>query len=287
MDFQEIEIFIAPLKLYWIGMPHSPTIKSMEVELLKRDILVVDCTLRNIEECDYKDIQTKPAMLINLDLIFTREREKAKAYRYLSGLIERLKKLNIVHVIFHTTHIDHQIKQIINKRGYILLEKNLYDINQSIPIISQFAHKFHIGNDKSFRSYLRLQLKDQYQVRVNLQHLQFPDKSFTATLKDLSLSGLGVILTQEPDVTYFRTKSIVRAKIVFDRGVITINNAIVQRVDDKNHEVGLYFNLSDHNMINEHDANTISQIIYRIIRGLFDENGRLFDLNFKRLKLKN
>ena len=87
----------------------------------------------------------------------------------------------------------------------------------------------------------------------------------TGVIKDVSLNGVGIILNKQHELNFFPLREKVALKFYLGSFYIKINLAIVTRIDEKNNMVGLNFNLTDKNMVNDLDADKFSHVIYKFV----------------------
>lgn len=283
MQYDEVEIFVAPTKLYWVGAPEDNAVKKIQIELLKRDILLVRCNYDDLQVCEFATNKDDAIVLVNLDPLIHDYVKPREIYRDVSEFMDRYLNYGMKRSVFHTTIVDKRLSLMVEKKGYHLIIKNFYNTKTAIPVIKKITDIYNRIDDKTMRSYLRIQFYPGQQYRVQIKDAQHGTVKVQGFLKDLSLNGLGIIFTELRDFVKLKIKNIYRIKIFFDRTVVNIDRAMLRRLDNQHNMAGLYFNMEDPNMIHELDATTISSIVYKIIENILASQGYMTDLNFQRI----
>jgi hypothetical protein len=114
MEYEEIEIFFSPTKIFWCGMSDENVINQIKVELLKRDILLINCSQDELENIADNISETKSTVLFNLDNVLAMENQtKGLVLDGLLKLIQLVKDHSLENCIFHTTVVNKNISDLI------------------------------------------------------------------------------------------------------------------------------------------------------------------------------
>ncbi len=283
MNFDEVEVFVAPQKIFWMGIVEDNNIKKAQIELLKRDIVLVPCDLQNLESCIQSQEIEEPIILVNLDAVVHDYLPAQLNYEAVTNILRRFKELKLRNVVFHTMMVDTILTNLLRDNGYHLIVKNLANDKVSIPIVLKINEIFTRNNGQKERSYLRVQFYPSQSFRVNLQCVNQPEIKFSAILNDLSMNGLGVLIGNQEQFALLNVKMFFRVKIFLERMVINVDKALLQRKDPKKMIAGFYFNINDPNMIHSIDGTSVATVIHKVIENIFQKSGYGLDLNFQRI----
>lgn len=275
MVYSRGEIIISPKSIYWIETPVSFN-ENDRIELLKRDVLLInyDGDIKEIVKLKEKDNKYS-GYFFNLDGILSKNHIKGdKIYIFCEKLAQYignyLKKRSLV----YTTILDNKLVEIFKKFGVHFFEKNLNDKRVAISAILKLIHPFFAENDKIERAYLRLNLLPM-KYNLTIINLKHNNVSINGVLKDLSLNGMGIIISEEDKIDQIKLKDVIEVKLTLKSSILKISKAIITRVDQNKFEVGLIYNITDSSMVREDYASMLTGIIYNWIKEILREHGEI------------
>ncbi len=282
MSLEQIEIFIAPIKMFWFGMPKDFQ-KKNRVELLKKDILLIDCKIEDIDNLNV-DVKAQNSILFfNLNTILPRkiimddERIDTEACAMLKKIAENYAKLSIV----HTTLLKPKVADFAKKLGILYLEKVVGDTQESIVLIENIAKQFFKANNKQLSNVnLRAFIRIHFAANSLNVTLKKPDLEIPAYINNVSINGMGVTLKDNKDLKYFKLKDFVELKAFLPELIIKVNKSVIRWIGRDKYELGLYFDSKDPNMIDWQNSYNIASLIYNVLGDIIDDMGKDYDLNF-------
>jgi hypothetical protein len=288
MEFDEIEFFIAPLKVYWVGMPDDVG-TTLKLELLKRDVLLVKCEDESLEDL-HERIEDHPAIvLINLDDISQRLRlqdrgtEEAAVMKIIKGVKENIHK----RAILHTSYIGGSYVAYARELGIPILEKNLREARITTDLITKISRNVFQEFMPNVRTFLRIQFYPRSMIPVTLNLSDSLVEKVNGNLSDLSLNGMGIRFSHDEESSElkpFTTGSFISIKLFIVGALVRIDRAVIRRRSADGREIGVYFDINDPNMITHHDANILTGFIDRMIDEVHRQMGSTTDLNFLRFR---
>ncbi len=266
MEYSGGEIVASPKMLYWLQVPACIG-EADKIELLKRDILILDhdSELTSIPAIREK-ISEHSLFFYNLDSIFIRNRVKQSDYLSISNNIATFVNSFLPDKsIVHTSIIDPSISKVFKNKKILFVEKNFHDRKVAINAALKLTGFVFQKNSTPQRSYIRLNLLHK-RHKVEIVSLSNPTLTIHGFLKDLSLNGLGLVLSDSEQMGCINTKNVIQLKIFMNQQILKINTAIVMRkVVDKN-EIGVCYNINDSKMIREDYASKLTGVIYLWIK---------------------
>ncbi len=158
MEFDEIEFFIAPLKVYWVGMPDDAG-TTLKLEILKRDVLPVKCEDESLEYLHEK-IEDYPAIvLINRDAISQRLRfqKRGAEEAAVKKIIKRVKDKIYKRAILYTSCIGGSYAAYARELVVPILEKNLRETRITTDLITKISRNVFQEFIPNVRRFLRIQ----------------------------------------------------------------------------------------------------------------------------------
>lgn len=282
---EEIEVFVAPLKILWVEAPDKIK-KKDKIDLLQNDILLVPCTVDYLLEVKDNELQ-KTVILINIDKILEMNKKGLLKDNFggFTGFLKIIIQYFSKAAIFHTIRINPKLQSDIKKLGLIYLEMNLEDMNVFKSFIIKIIHNFFQINNTKTRSFLRIQFHPKTKVIVTVRSFSqdIPEQKFF--LKDLSINGMGIICDEKQEITQINMKDIVQIKVNFPSNVINIKKSVVTRLTQDKKEFGVVYDLNDSDMIMEHDSYAITEVIHEFLEQILEQHGLTYDLNFIKIKL--
>lgn len=279
----EVEVFIAPMKIFWVEAP--PNVKKKEkIDFLQQDVLLIPCKAEYLIELKDKDLE-KTVILIDFDNILTKmhDLEFIESFQSIKGFVKLIVDHFSKIAIFHTLHINQKIEKDIKKLGLIYLERNLEDMKLLKRLVTGITNKFFNVNNIKTRSFLRVQFYPASKIVVKIRNITKKNKDIKGTLKDLSINGIGIIFNTTDEINQFSSKDLLQLKIIISNSVINIRKSIVIRVDEKKNEIGIAYNSEDHEMVSEHDAFALTEIVHKYLEEILNIHGKDFDLNFVKI----
>jgi hypothetical protein len=276
MEFTNGVVIDKPKTVYWVEMPASIH-DSDRIELLKNDILMVDYRMNQggVTRLKEKD-PAKTGFFYNLDDILFRNQIREKdVHAFTAGLAAFIKGHQPDRSVVHTSIIDKTISASFNGSGITFIERNLKDRKNALEMVQEMTKVIFANDESNKRAALRLNLYPASVSKVEIVNLRAPDKPVPGILKDISLSGIGILLHDRDSAEQFKLKDLLQVKIFTPRALLKLNLSIVTRIDPEKLEMGLHFNINDTRMIKDTDASIITGMIYQWIKDLMKENGDL------------
>jgi len=275
MDTSRGEIIISPKTIYWVQTPVTIS-ENDRIELLKRDVLIINYNgeLQDIVKLKDKDNKLS-AFFFNLDGIISRNHIKGdevypfseKIAKFVSGVFPKRS-------LVYTTILDPALISIFKKYNVNFIEKNLNDKKVAISTIFSLMNTFFAEDGKVQRSYLRLNLFPM-KYKFIISNLSKNNIMLEGLIKDLSLSGLGLVIINNNELKNVALKDIVEIKLFIKNSIIKVNKAIITRFDVSKGEVGVTYNMNDAKMIREDYASYLTSLIYNWIKEIIKEHGTL------------
>lgn len=273
MTFQNGEIDVSPYTVYWVQMPVSIG-ENDRIELLKKDIFVIEC---NYQFDEYKSLIEKneinSAFFFNLDKIFATTRG-GNEYDIAVRLAKFIAGLCPDKSVVHTTILDDKMKKIFQTEGLIYIEKNFNDKEGAVNIVMNLLKPLFSHENQMRRTSVRIKIYPGIKYKVEL--VTTDQKNFKiGFLKDISLSGLGIIMLDDGDLDYFSLKDQVQLKIFTQSSILKIPIALVTRRNKDLKEIGVNYNINDNNMIKDETSTFLTKIIYKWIKEVIDNYGKI------------
>jgi len=272
------EIVSSPNTIYWVQMPVSVG-EPEKIELLKRDVLVVDCTydLSNITLLKEKK-DTYCAFFFNLDDIIKNSINKYDSIYSLSvNLAQFISRISIEKSIVHTNIIDEKLAEIYRNEGLFYLEKNFRDKSTAVSTVNNLIKPLFVYNNHVPRPSLRIVLYPEILYKVDI----FINKSSTETkiiqgyLKDLSFNGMGIIINDPEEICYLQLKSVVQLRINAIKSILKIPIAGITRIDFDKKEIGINYDISNSQMVREETSNYLIKLIYNWMNEIIGRYGKI------------
>lgn len=280
MKYNNGEIRISPKLIYFVEIPGCVG-EEEKLELLKRDILLVECNgnLESLHELT-KSYSKYSAYFYNLENMTIKNRvKKEELFTFAANVATFIKNLVPERSLVHTSLIDDNIANLFRSEGIAYVEKNMTDKNVILSTIVNAIRPFFIENQRLLRSSLRLFLL-QSRCKVEITNLASKiSNPINGYVKDLSLTGIGIFLYNKYDFDLFKLKDRLNLKLFLNRAIIKVNISIVTRIHKEKNEIGVSFNITDNHMIREDDANRLTLILYNWMKGIIDKNGSIVTIN--------
>ncbi|MCG8571404.1 MAG: hypothetical protein MJB14_14815 [Spirochaetes bacterium] len=275
MQLSNGEIQVSPKIIYWVEMP--TTIGEEEIiELLKRDVLVVNYNLSLNPLQDLQNhLTNKTGFFYNFDKILNIQRLKGeKEADFINNFIPFIKSFAPEKSLLHTSMINEKLGQAIKSLGIPYIEKNLDDKKIAITTVLNMIHPFFAIKGRVERSSLRLNLYP-LKHKVNIYNIETKLPLMKATLKDVSLTGIGLVILDKNQMNFFKVKDLIKVEVMMRPNYFNINVGLVTRVDVKKQEIGINFDITNSKMVSTIDADVLSKIIYRWIKEIIAEHKKL------------
>ncbi len=275
MEFSGGEMIASPKTIYWLQAPAC--IGDVDkVELLKRDVLVLDHTSELNSIPAIRDKKSEYSVFFyNLDSIFIRNHIKQSDYISICNNIAQFVTTFVPEkTIIHTSIIDTNIARVFNNKKILFIEKNFHDRKTAINAALKLTTYLFEKNNTPHRSFIRLNLLHK-RYKVEIISSTCPDKVIHGFVKDLSLNGLGVVLVDSEQISCITLKNIIQLKIFMNQQILKINTAIVMRKFEEKNEIGVCYNINDHKMIREDYASKLTSVIYQWIKEFIRHNGSM------------
>jgi hypothetical protein len=274
MDLKNGEVLMSPNTIYWIQMPVNIS-EDDRIELLKRDILLINCNygVDDLPKLKQKDSKFA-AYFINLDGIFQKNHVNDDGlYDYCERIAKFLESFDPTKTVVHTYTIDEKICDIFRSKGLIYLEKNFGDKANAVNTVINLIKPIFSDENRVQRSFLRVNLypDTKYKVEINL-----PLQTLNPVhcyLKDISLNGVGIIFQDKKDVSQFSLKDMIQVRIFTERSILNIPACLITR-KDANGEIGVSYDINNRQMIKEDTANYLVKLIYNWIRDIIIKYGK-------------
>ncbi len=275
MQFDNGEILISPKTIYWFEMPVTIT-DYEKIELLKKDVLLINYESDLESMFNIKDkINELTAFFYNYDnILYKNKIPEENKYVFSEKFIGIIKEFNFQNNLVHTTHIDNKLSKLFKNHGLIYLEKNLNDKRIAINIISALIHPFFSNNLKIKRSFLRLNLAPM-KYNLLIRNKKNNAVVINGFIKDLSLNGMGIYISNIEDFDKINLKDFLELKISIKQSIIKISNAFVSRVNKDSMEIGITYDINNSKMIREDYATYLTSLIYNWIKDLIKKYGVL------------
>jgi len=249
-----------------------------KIELLKKDILLIDCNygiedIPKLIEKQGKNI----AFFYNLDRIFQKNKAENE-YALSQKLANFISKFSPDKSIVHTTLLDEKIKNIFRQEGLIFLEKNFNDKQGAVNIVMDLMKPLFSEENIVKRSFLRINLypETKYKIEITGASLTEP---ILGHLKDLSLNGLGMILFDRDDIKKVSIKDSISIRIFTPISILKVPMAFITRKDEDKSEIGVNYNIENKSMVKDETASFLIKIIYKWIHDIITKYGKLEESN--------
>jgi hypothetical protein len=267
------EIISKPNTIYWIKMP-AIIGESDQVELLKNDILVIDCDygIEDLDKIREKD-KTNAAFFYNLDVLLSKNLViQENLYNHAEKIAAFISDHAPERSIAHTFTIDAKMCDIFRSKGLIYIEKNLVDRTNAVSTIMNLLRPIFSDENKIKRSFFRINLYPSIKYRIEI--VTCSEKKVNGFVKDLSLNGMGLIINEKEEMPFLKLKDSIQARIFTPTAVLKISSSYITRKDDEALEIGINYNINDKNMVKEDTANYLTRLIFYWIREILKGNGK-------------
>jgi hypothetical protein len=268
------EIAISPNTIYWVKMPVNIS-ETNQIELLKNDVLVIDC---NYGLEDFKNLvitdNTNTAYFYNLDAIIQKDKvKKENLYAYCTQVAQFIAGYLPQRSVIHTYIIDGKINEIFRSKGLIYIEKNLFSNSNAVMIVMNLIKPIFSEGNRIRRSSLRVGLYPDIKYKVEITNME---KNIVkhGVLKDISLNGIGMILLDKNDLSFFALKDNIQIKIFTPSSVLKIFSSIITRIDQEKIEVGVNYNILDNHMVKDETAHYLTKLIFYWIKDIISQHGK-------------
>ena len=275
MIFKNGEVTISPNTIYWIKMPVNIG-EDDQIELLKNDILVIDCNygLEDFEKLINPN-NNHIAYFYNLDALLQRDKvKKENVYNYCNQVAKFISEYLPQRSVIHTFTIDNNISSIFRSKGLIYIEKNLFTNSNAVSIVLNLIKPIFSEGNRIRRSSLRLGLYPDVKYKVEIQEMT-KGVMKQGMLKDISLSGIGLLMHDNSDVSAFSLKDNVQLKIYTPSSVLKIFSSLVTRLDPEKKEIGINYNILDNHMVKDETAHYLTKLIFYWIKDIIKEYGKI------------
>lgn len=255
-----------PKTIKWFEMPAFIG-EDDQIEFLKRDVLVVNCdgAINKIFNTSKSDNQNS-IFFFNFDKILLRNNLKIKdCLAFAPNFIQAVQALEPTKSLVHTKIIDSRLGDIFKTEGISFIEQNLEDRTKAFNVTLKLIKPFFSQNNEVVRSFVRVNL---YPMKYKVELIDFSNKTILATgvLKDISLNGIGLVLSSKDAAKQFNLKDKLTIKLYLRGSYIKINLGFLTRLDREKLELGVTFNINEQSMVGMLDADKISKIIYKYIK---------------------
>jgi hypothetical protein len=276
MQYRNGEVLTSPNTIFWLQMPQSIG-ETEKIELLKKDILLVDCyyDLEQINKIKEKK-DNSSAYFFNIDALLKKSQITGnEIYKYYSNLARFINSFSPEKSIVHTNIIDQKASELFRGEGLFYLEKNFYDRSIALSTINHLVKPLFVYNNRVPRPFIRLSIYPEIKYKIEIINNSSPKPIISGFLKDLSLNGLGIILNTDTDMKYINLKEQIQLKINVMKSVLKIPVCFITRKDPDRNEIGINYDITDKVMIKEDTSNYLTKIIYNWIKELIDKHGKL------------
>lgn len=275
MEYTCGEIEISPKTIYWIETPFILS-ENDKIELLKKDIFLINYSgvLKDIAKLKARDSKFS-GYFFNFDgILNTNHIKQHSIYLFAEKLALFIHKYFKRRSLVYTKILDNKFVEIFKNYNVVFIEKNLNDKKFALSAVITLIHPFFAENNRVQRSFLRLNL---FPMKYNVILTNFSKKSLMVTgiLKDLSLSGMGVIIVEEEKIKKFNLKDIVEVKISIKNKIVKVSKAIIARLDITKLEVGVTYDINDTSMVRKDYSSYLTGIIYGWLKEIIKEHGEL------------
>jgi len=270
------EIVISPNTIYWVQMPVIIS-DDDKIELLKRDILLINCDYGIDDLSKLKQADSKiAAFFINLDGLILKNRVKPEhIITFCDKIAAFVESFQPAKTVIHTYTIDSNICNIFRSKGLIYIEKNIGDKSSVVSTITHLIKPIFSDENRIQRAYLRVNMYPEVKFKVEISDVTQRTPAQICFLKDLSLNGVGLLFSDKSDIAYIGLKDVLSIKIFADRSILTIPQAVVTRKDEEKIEIGVNYNLNDRQMIKEDTANYLVKHVYNWLKDVVKNYGKL------------
>jgi hypothetical protein len=276
MQYRNGEVLTSPNTIIWLQMPQSIG-ETEKIELLKKDILLVDCyyNLEQIHKIKEKKDESS-AFFFNIDALLKKSQVSGgEVYMYYTNLAKFINSFVPEKSIVHTNIIDSKASKLFRNEGIFYLEKNFYDRSIALSTIGNLIKPLFVHNNRIPRPFIRLSLFPEIRYKAEIINNSSPKPLISGFVKDLSLNGLGIKLNLDTDIKYINLKDQVQLKINVLRSVLKIPVCFITRKDVDNNEIGISYDITDKVMIKEETSNYLTKIMYNWIKEIIDKHGKL------------
>ncbi len=261
MDYTFGEIIISPKTIYWIEMPFILS-ENDRIELLKKDILLINYSGESKEIAKLKKKDNKfSGYIFNLDGILDKNYIKTnQMYSYVDKLAKYIGNNFQKRSIVYTTMHDIKLIRIFKEYSAMFFEKDLNEKRNALSAVNNLIFPFFSKNNRVERTCLRLKL---FQKKYYIMLTNYTKKKLMVAgiLKDISLSGMGIIINEKDKLSKFNLKDLIEVKVSINKKVIHIIKAIIARIDMKTLEIGIMYNVLDPKMVDKNSSNYLTEII--------------------------
>jgi hypothetical protein len=275
MQLRAGDIFAAPKTVYWINMPKNIPSK-FHIELLKKDILMIDCNLPDIEKLNEMD-DSNFLLFFNLDPIIKPYREVGKDTEFTNvvKIINLLASKFQGKSIIHTSIINSQLSALCKQKKIPFIENNLSNWNTVHNIVVAFVRKGLTESKATKRSHIRIKYHPISVINVDTRKSDdYSSVPISGILNDISINGLSVIFENQSVYEKFPIKSTVELKIKFSREIVKISKALIVRKDPEQKLLGIFFDISNIVMIDSGSAEILLSIIHRWLNTIMETFGK-------------
>jgi len=273
-DLYDGEIVYSPKLVYWMQMPLSIDEKD-KIELLKQDYFLINYSskIEHVSELKSK-CNENSAFFFDLDNFISSNKVKDNNTEELYGFISDYISTHLSNrSIVHTNLVDPKLKTIFLKKSILYIEKNFKDRKLALEYVFKLSNYIFSQNKRSQRSFIRLNLL-ALRIKVEILNLSKPsdqndfDYKMLGYIKDLSLNGVSIMIHDQNKIGEFRLKELLQIKIFLNNQIIKVNQCIITRVDSKNFEVAVNYNINDYKMIREDYASVLTEVIYKWLKSI-------------------
>lgn len=271
--FKIDRIAFSPRKIYWFGMPSTVT-NDIKLELLKKDILIINCSgkLKNIQHI-IKTKRKHTVYIFNIDgIVLENEDIKKNKCILVRKVIEKIgdhvpeksfvyTKTKDCKIDFYCNkaQIKHKINDIFENKANIVSNIILY----IFPIFKK--------REEQNRNFLRLVFFPYILYEIEFPKIKSKDsRTIKGYLKDLSFNGISIILFKNNELSFFNIGSKIQINLIFDNDKkISINDAIIIRKYPKKKLLCLSFDINDRKIINKKNSDELNEIIFKYIKNFY------------------
>lgn len=276
MKYGDGEIIISPKVIFWIEMPSA--INDTDIlELLRKDIFIIkyDGDFEKLPELE-KSRSNYTGYFFNLEEMLLKNKVVESDFlSFAINIATFIKGFVPDKTLVHTNMINKEIAEVFQSNMISYLEKNLNNKKIIYNTISSILFAFFTEKERSQRAAIRLivsRLKYKAEIK-SLRRKALP--TFDAYIKDVSMNGICLVISDSNNLKYFDLKDTVALKLILTGILIKIETCFVTRIDIQKNEIGLTFNINDNRMIREEQANALTSLFYKWLISLIDRFGKI------------
>ncbi|MCB1148333.1 MAG: PilZ domain-containing protein, partial [Leptospiraceae bacterium] len=181
-------------------------------------------------------------------------------------IIEHAKKYANSRAVVHTTIIDDSLKDVFQKAGIPLMQKNLDYRSHALSALMPMVQILFRSDKRLKRQYLRFEFTPQDVFLCTIVNKRNENKEVKGFIRDLSLNGIGVTLEDSEQCLSFNLKDPVSVTMSFFNTSVELKLGFMTRLYAIHNELGVSFNVRNAVMIEKDSVDTLQKLINDWVR---------------------